>query len=58
MRSVLPWFAQVDGKMMQDGCCVVCGSLLMEKLCSTRVVPKVMSNFFFVRELGTADEGE
>ena len=25
---------------------------------STRVVPKVMSNFFFACELGTADEGE
>ena len=25
---------------------------------STRVVPKVMSNFFFECELGTADEGE
>ena len=24
----------------------------------TRVVPKVMSNFFFACELGTADEGE
>ena len=24
----------------------------------TRVVPKVMSNFFFANELGTADEGE
>ena len=26
--------------------------------CCTRVVPKVMSNFFFACELGTADEGE
>ena len=25
---------------------------------TTRVVPKVMSNFFFACELGTADEGE
>ena len=25
---------------------------------STRVVPKVISNFFFACELGTADEGE
>ena len=25
---------------------------------STRVIPKVMSNFFFACELGTADEGE
>ena len=25
---------------------------------STRVVPKIMSNFFFACELGTADEGE
>ena len=29
-----------------------------EKAVSTRVVPKVMSNFFFACELGTADEGE
>ena len=27
-------------------------------LCNTRVVPKVMSNFFFACELGTVDEGE
>jgi hypothetical protein len=29
---MLPWFAQVDGKMVQDGCCVACGYLLMEKI--------------------------
>jgi len=29
---VLPWFTQVDEKMVQGGCCVACGYLLMEKM--------------------------
>ena len=32
--------------------------VMKDKFSNTRVVPKVMSNFFFASELGTADEGE
>ena len=40
---------------------VLCASVLQRitlKLEDMRVVPKVTSNFFFARELGTANEGE
>ena len=40
-----------NGKL---SCPVQCNTILL----STRVVPKVMSNFFFACELGTADKGE
>ena len=46
-------------------CVYVCGSWETQRISKTcelildmKVVPKVMSNFFFACELGIADEGE
>ena len=36
----------------------ICGTTLRNLIHFTRVVPKVISNFFFACELVTADEGE
>jgi hypothetical protein len=45
---VLPWFAQVDGKMVQDGCCVSFGYLLMDSILYNKPLDLFRLQFRFI----------